>query len=350
MEMDAITAHFDRGWDLLDRGDLGGARLSADHILLHDSESPEGHALLGAIAAAEGDHDEALDRFGRALEADPDYLDAMLYAADVAVHMAGDHAYALQLCAEAEDAIGGTGAEMLEIGLLRAEAHLISGGFEEARRAVAVLPAAPYPDEAFYLRAGRLMLEVERIKPAIETLAEVLDHQPSRVEAHHLTGIALEMEGRPEEAQKHLLTAEQLNRQQPPPPWALAPAEFENLVRQVVDQMPDPLGRYLRASLLHVLDYPSLEMVVEGLDPRTPGYLAGTPVETGEPPSRRRPQGRRKSAAQLKGIFIYRRNIENVAASRDVVAAEIHRALAQEGAFFFGLDDDEYATLLDAIP
>lgn len=46
LDMDAITAHLDRGWDLLRRGDTMGSRLSAQHILELDEDSPEGHTLL----------------------------------------------------------------------------------------------------------------------------------------------------------------------------------------------------------------------------------------------------------------------------------------------------------------
>lgn len=346
MELDAITAHFDRGWDHLHGGDPAAARVSAEHILQLDPEAPEGHALLGAIAASAGDHEEALARFGRALEADPDYLDALLYAADVAVHMAGDAEYGLRLCAEAEEVLGGEGPEMVEVLMLRAEAYLATGSFDEARRAVAALPPPPYADPSFTLRAGRLMLEVERFKPAIELLEQVLEHEEMRVEAHYLLAIALETEGRSPEAQKHFLAADQLNRQQAAPDWALPPAAFEALVRKVVDGMPEVLGKRLRESLLHVLDYPSLELVVEGLDPRSPAYLAGTPAELGDP-SRRRPKTRRKAIAHLKGIFVYQRNVESAAPGAEHVESEIYRALVHEGAYFFGLDDEEYAGLLE---
>jgi predicted RND superfamily exporter protein len=67
LEMDAITAHLDRGWDLLQRGDLVAARVSAHQILQLEAESAPAHTLLGAVAAAEGDLDEASESSFRTL-------------------------------------------------------------------------------------------------------------------------------------------------------------------------------------------------------------------------------------------------------------------------------------------
>jgi Tfp pilus assembly protein PilF len=89
MDMDAITAHLDRGWDLLGRNDYAGARLSASRIVELEPERPEGYTLLGAITAAEGDPEGAMDLFRRALDSDPDYLDAIFYAAELAIHPMG---------------------------------------------------------------------------------------------------------------------------------------------------------------------------------------------------------------------------------------------------------------------
>ncbi len=57
LDLDAITAHLDRGWDLVQKGDLARADLSARRVLELDGDSPEAHTLLGAIAAARGERD-----------------------------------------------------------------------------------------------------------------------------------------------------------------------------------------------------------------------------------------------------------------------------------------------------
>ena len=66
MGMDQLSAHLDRGWDLIQKGDLRGARASARRALEADKDSPEAHNLLGYVAAQEGDADEALEHYRQA--------------------------------------------------------------------------------------------------------------------------------------------------------------------------------------------------------------------------------------------------------------------------------------------
>src|SRR5579883_3679418 len=88
--MDQISAHLDHGWDLLGRGDYRGARVSAKRVIELDSDSPEGYTLLGAIGLGEGDPEDAMEQFSRAMELDPEYLEPMLYAAETLIHVFGD--------------------------------------------------------------------------------------------------------------------------------------------------------------------------------------------------------------------------------------------------------------------
>ena len=53
--MDQFSAHLDRGWDLVQRGDTRGAEASARRALEIDPQSPEAFNLLGYVAALEGD-------------------------------------------------------------------------------------------------------------------------------------------------------------------------------------------------------------------------------------------------------------------------------------------------------
>ena len=59
--MDQFSAHLDRGWDLVQRGDTRGAEASARRALEIDPQSPEAFNLLGYVAALEGDPSEAIE-------------------------------------------------------------------------------------------------------------------------------------------------------------------------------------------------------------------------------------------------------------------------------------------------
>ncbi|PID38438.1 MAG: hypothetical protein CSA65_04915 [Proteobacteria bacterium] len=357
LDMDAITAHLDRGWDLLGRGDTIGARLSAHHILQLDADSPEGHTLLGAIVAAEGDPDEAMDLFRRALDADPDYLDALLYAAELAIHPLGDLEQALAFCEDAEDLVRDDDPEALDLILLRAEAHLAAGDRSSAERALAALPAltpATAPDPAFPLRVGRLLLDLEAPKRAIPLLETTLEHPSTRADGRYFLGLALELAGEHQRALEHLVSVHALDLEAPPPSWTLDAESFAALVEQVLGQVEAPFGERLLAVPRRIATSPPLELVCEGFDPRAAVFLAGAPAPSrtsgGESPTARRRSGSAREGGeelQLSCLFIYKRNVERFAGSQPQIGAELFRALIAELGFFYGLDDAVVDGLLD---
>ena len=58
--MDQFSAHLDRGWDLVQRGDPRGAELSARRALELDSQSPEAFNLLGYVCALKGEYEDSV--------------------------------------------------------------------------------------------------------------------------------------------------------------------------------------------------------------------------------------------------------------------------------------------------
>ena len=88
--MDQFSAHLDRGWDLVQRGDPRGAEVSARRALEIDSQSPEAYNLLGYVAALKGEYEEAIDHYRQAIALDDTYLEAMLNAAEVYIHPLGE--------------------------------------------------------------------------------------------------------------------------------------------------------------------------------------------------------------------------------------------------------------------
>src|SRR5688500_15144638 len=141
--MDQFAAHLDRGWDLVSRGDLAGALLSAQKSLELDAESPEAHNLIGYIHAAEGSSEEALEHYKQAIELDETFVEAMLNAAEVLIHPVRDFDAAIKMI---EDALeyAADDEEVADALLLKIDALLHRGDAEEAKRAVAALPEGPF--------------------------------------------------------------------------------------------------------------------------------------------------------------------------------------------------------------
>jgi tetratricopeptide (TPR) repeat protein len=316
LDMDAIAAHLDRGWDLLHQGDLPGARVSAGHILRINNDSPEGHTLMGAIAAAEGDLEEALDSLRQAMDLDPEYLDAILYAAELALHNLGDLDYGLRLCDEAAELAVEPG-DRTDIGLMRAEAHLLAGDRELAARALSSLPPPPYADPAHALRAGRVHLEVGSVEVAVDMLQVALEAESCRADGHYFMGVALEQLERPAEALEHFIEARELDRSQPAPPWAATEEQLSAELRELVGRLPQDLAEGLESLPMLVLEFPPVELVAEGFDPRGLVFISGHGHGHDEP-------------ARPSGVFVYKGNLEQAATSRADLSRTLEQALRQE--------------------
>jgi len=343
LEMDALTAHLDRGWDLLHGGDLAAARVAADQVLKLEPDSAEGHTLLGAIAAAEGDSDEALELFQEAMDLDPEYLDAVLYAAELAIHPLGDIDYALQLCDEAAELAGEPEAR-LDVQLLRAEAQLAAGHTTEARAVAAQLVVDEEAPPGYALRAGRILAEVGEGERAVVLLERAVGCPDSQGDAHYYLGLALEHLGRHGEALEHLLQACEIDRELPEPEWAHSAEEFEQMVRELVARLPPDLAPVLAEVPVLVLDAPGLELVADGFDPRGLVYLAAAPPpleRAGPEGGRRGDPGRRARGDAARGeprlvcVFVYKRNLERYARSASEIPEDVLEALRREVELFF---------------
>src|ERR1041384_1356423 len=148
--MDQFSAHLDRGWDLVQRGDTRGAEASARRALELDPQSPEAHNLLGFVAALEGDGEEAIEAYRQAIALDDTYLEAMLNAAEVYIHPLGEYDEAIAMCDQALD-LAETDDEVVDALLLKFDALLGKSQLEEAKVLCARFPKGPFenPNHAF---------------------------------------------------------------------------------------------------------------------------------------------------------------------------------------------------------
>ena len=121
-----LTAHIDRGWELMGRGDFASAMASARKCLELDPDAAEAHYLLGHAHAQLGNPEEALECYEQALELDETFYEAMVGAAEVLVHSLGNHREALRYLDDALD-YAENPDETTDALLLRADAQLIAG-------------------------------------------------------------------------------------------------------------------------------------------------------------------------------------------------------------------------------
>lgn len=131
-EASRYTAHLDRGWSLLDRGDVQRARNSARQALELRPDVPDAAMLLAAIALAESDPETSLEWYERAIETDAEYVDAQLAAAQVLLYDLEQPERALGRAGQGRELEEASLADLLDFGLIEAEALVSLGDYEGA--------------------------------------------------------------------------------------------------------------------------------------------------------------------------------------------------------------------------
>jgi predicted Zn-dependent protease with MMP-like domain len=115
--------------------------------------------------------------------------------------------------------------------------------------------------------------------------------------------------------------------------WSLSQEEFERIAEATIEELAERIRRLLENVLIIASDYPSIEIIAEGWDPRIMGFFSGVPY-----PEKANVGG---SQPHLDCVFLYKRNIERISRSKEEVAHEIRTTVLHETGHFFGLDEDE---------
>jgi predicted Zn-dependent protease with MMP-like domain/Tfp pilus assembly protein PilF len=329
-----LQAALDRGWDLLGKNDLDGAAHSAAEALAAVPDAPEALTLQGSIAAARGDEEDALDLWEQAIDEDPTYVSPMLYAAEL--HMAReDWDVALDLLGQAEDAADEE-ADYLDALLLKIEALLGKGEDRAAKKALAELPDVEYPDASYHVRAGRSCLDLERWDDAEAQFQKAIAMAPDDSDAHHGLGMVHEAREDTRAMTREWLRVRELDLEEDakdPVPWALTQEEFEAAGEAALAELPERVQELLANVPIVAADYPSIEIVAEGNDPRMMGFFSGVPY-----PEKSHLDG---AQAHLDCVFLYKLNIERMSRNADELRDEIRTTLLHETGHFFGLSEEE---------
>jgi tetratricopeptide (TPR) repeat protein len=313
--MDQFSAHLDRGWDLVQRGDPHGAELSARRALELDAQSPEAYNLLGYVAALQGEFDDAIEHYRQAIALDDTYLEAMLNAAEIYIHPLGEFDEAIEMCEQALE-LAETDDETVDALLLMFDALLGKGEIDAARALCARFPSGPFENPTHAFLVGRALYEagdLERATPMIEESARADSANP---EAFYYLGMVRDERGDVAGATAAFLHARELDLELPPPPWTLTRETFETTARNAIAELDEALRAHLREQELFVADVPGVEVVVDGVDPRALVLLDAIGGPEGSPPTAR--------------VFVYQRNIERLAGSLELVVTELRAALERE--------------------
>ncbi len=326
--MDQFTAHLDRGWDLVNRGDLAGALVSAQKGLELDPESPEAHNLIGYIHQAEGRSEDALEHFRQAIANDETYVEAMLNAAEVLIHGMRDFESGLSMLEEALDYAEGDD-EIADAQLLRFDALMHQGDRDAATKLALNLPEGPFEGTHLDFMIGRAKFETGDLDGAEKHLARAveLDGQPG--DAFYYQALVREARGDDVGATLFFLQAREADLRGPRPAWAITQAHFERRVQAAVKRLPPPLAARIEGALIIVSDVPGPEVVAEGVDPHV-GVLLDDLLDAED-----KTAPSEEDAHRAGRVFVYQRNIERSTESAELLEDEILRALEHELALTF---------------
>jgi Flp pilus assembly protein TadD len=333
--MDQFSAHLDRGWDLIQRGDTQGAEQSARRALELDGDSPEAYNLLGYAAALQGDFDDAVENYQQAIALDDTYLEAILNAAEVFIHPLADFDEAERLCDDALS-LAETEDERVDALLLKFDALLGKNEVAAARELCGRFPRGPFENPAHAFLVGRALYEIGDAAGATPLITEAVRVNPSSPEAHYYMGLIHDEAGAIAPAIEAFLTSRELDLENPAPAWALSRETFRETVRQAVSELPEELRAALRSDQIYVADVPGVEVVVEGIDPRALLLLdAVTDADAAddEPDADSEdgaPNSSRSTSPPMARVFVYQRNVERVAGTVDAIIQELKAALTRE--------------------
>jgi tetratricopeptide (TPR) repeat protein len=321
--MDQLSAHLDRGWDLVHRGDFEGARRSAEKSVEIDPEAPEAHNLLGYVCAVLGDSETALEHYRQAIALDESFIEAMLNAAEVLIHPVHDFDAALSLIDEALDWAEGD-EEIADALLLKFDCYAHRGDDESARRVLKSLPDVASANGRVSFLVGRAYFEIGDLAAARKQLERSVELEGEHADSHYYLAMTLDGLEQRDSATIEFLRCRELDLAAPRVHWAMPSSQFERSVRSAIDQLDPPLKAVLDGALIVVVDAPGAEVVAEGVDPRAAVLLDARAV-----PGSAAPEARATRA------FVYQRNVERLCEDAAALEEELVEVLKAEiGATF----------------
>ncbi len=153
------------------------------------------------------------------------------------------------------------------------------------------------------------------------------ERELQQAEMHFDDACELDLRGRIDEADQEFRRAAALAPEEFPLPPRLGREEFDKIVEDSLDSIPERFDRYLSQVAILVRDYPH-EI---GADPDLLGLYVGVP----------RTERTLEVEDHLDQVFIFKRILEIDFPDPDELREEIRKTVVHEIAHHFGMTDDE---------
>jgi len=219
---------------------------------------------------------------------------------------------------------------LILLGSALLEAGRLDEALERLNRAIALDPA----DIPARLALASALYGTCRFEEALSAIGPVFDAGITDAYPHYLKGLILDMLGRRDEADACFAEASRLEPDRFVVPLSIGEEGFGRAVETALADLPGEFREKIRDVPVVVQDVPGRELI-EGLEDGSPdllGLFVGVPLTE-------------KSHGDLPGapeaIYLFRRNLERVSASREDLIEEIRVTLLHEIGHFLGMDESD---------
>jgi predicted Zn-dependent protease with MMP-like domain len=218
------------------------------------------------------------------------------------------------------------GVESVEALFLAASALYELGEHEESESVCAqALGIAELPE----LRHLEAILLLQRAEPekAKSSARRAIELDRELPEGHHVLGLAFTQLGRIDEADTAFARAAELDPESCFRPPRLTAEQFDEVVDEALEDLPEEFQEYLENVEVGVVDVPDPDLIREGIEFDLLGLYQGSTIRSDEFrfPDR---------------VMLFQRNLENVSPDRETLIAEIRDTVYHEIGHHMGMDED----------
>jgi predicted Zn-dependent protease with MMP-like domain len=296
-----------------------------------------------AALAALGKYEESRVAYSRALAITPDLPDALMGAADLYLNRLPPSrdfnelalAYARrghQLARKEHDKDLAAQFAVLQATALNG----LGRGREAIRMADEALAGKADHSIARYEKASALW-ELCRFAEAKKVFAQLIGDPEKNAAAHHYLGLIAEREGDPATAEKELALARDLDAEAFTPPVEVSEADFSQLVKRLVSELPADMRRDLEGVEISTQDLPDLDDLKANDPPLSPeilGLFRGVALDEQCPSPDEEP-------GPCRAIVFYRKNLARTVRDRPELEVQTRVTLVHEIGHLRGEDDTQ---------
>ncbi len=184
---------------------------------------------------------------------------------------------------------------------------------------------------------GLCLYEMCLFEEAESVLSRALEVDGADPHACYWMALCVERRGYYDLAEEYFQQSHEIEPETCPLPFRLPAGEFERVVEQAIEEIPERIRAHLKNLTIVVDDLPRREDLVEydpPLDPCLYGLYVGVPL----------PERSVTSPPRLPDtIYIYQRNLERFCPDEATLLEEIRTTLLHEIGHYVGFDEDDLA-------